>query len=47
MFSGFLVHRSPWSNRYEPPLEDGALPSERLRKMEIEANDIFDQYREL
>jgi len=35
------------TNTYEPPLEDGAMPSERLRKLEIEANTAFDQYREL
>jgi len=40
-------YRSPWTNTYEPPLEDGAMPSERLRKLEIEANTAFDQYREL
>merc|ERR1712141_197849 len=32
---------------YEPALEDGAMPSERLRKLEIEANTAFDQYRDL
>jgi len=40
-------YRSPWSNAYDPPLEDGAMPSERLRKLEIEANSAFDQYREM
>jgi capping protein beta len=40
-------YRSPWTNTYEPPLEDGAMPSERLRKLEVEANAAFDQYREL
>ncbi|KAI0220915.1 F-actin-capping protein subunit beta [Lamellibrachia satsuma] len=40
-------YRSPWSNQYEPPLEDGAMPSERLRKLEIEANAAFDQYRDM
>lgn len=40
-------YRSPWTNAYDPPLEDGAMPSERLRKLEIEANTAFDQYREL
>lgn len=40
-------YRSPWSNKYDPPLEDGALPSDRLRKLEIEANTAFDQYREM
>lgn len=40
-------YRSPWSNTYDPPLEDGSLPSERLRQLEIEANYAFDQYREM
>uniref|UniRef100_A0A1A9ZYR2 F-actin-capping protein subunit beta n=1 Tax=Glossina pallidipes TaxID=7398 RepID=A0A1A9ZYR2_GLOPL len=40
-------YRSPWSNTYYPPLEDGQMPSERLRKLEIEANHAFDQYREM
>ncbi|KAG2459124.1 CAPZB protein, partial [Polypterus senegalus] len=40
-------YRSPWSNKYEPPIEDGAMPSARLRKLEIEANNAFDQYRDL
>lgn len=39
--------RSPWSNSYDPPLEDGSMPSERLRKLEIDANYAFDQYREM
>ena len=39
--------RSPWSNKYDPPLEDGAVPSDRLRRLEIEANQAFDTYREL
>ena len=37
--------RSPWTNSYDPPLEDGAMPSERLRKLEVEANAAFDQVR--
>ena len=40
-------HRSPWSNKYCPPIEDGFLPSEDLRKMEIEFNELFDAYRQL
>ncbi|XP_048470807.1 F-actin-capping protein subunit beta [Rhincodon typus] len=40
-------YRSPWSNKYDPPLEDGAMPSARLRKLEVEANKAFDQYRDL
>lgn len=39
--------RSPWSNKYDPPIEDGAMPSGRLRKLEVEANNAFDQYRDL
>lgn len=42
-----IFSRSPWSNTYDPPLEDGSMPSERLRKLEIDANHAFDQYREL
>eukprot|EP01027_Heterolobosea_sp_BB2_P023924 GEZU01035990.1.p1 GENE.GEZU01035990.1~~GEZU01035990.1.p1 ORF type:complete len:271 (-),score=103.11 GEZU01035990.1:439-1251(-) len=40
-------YRSPWSNEYDPPLADGAVPSDRLRNMEIAANEIFNTYREL
>ena len=42
-----VIVRSPWSNQYDPPLEDGAMPSERLRKLEVDANTAFDQYREM
>lgn len=45
-------YRSPWSGEFEPALEDagadeGSVPSEKLRKMEIRANEAFDVYREL
>jgi len=40
-------YRSPWSNRYDPLLSDGMLPSANLRKFEIELNDVFDIYRNL
>lgn len=40
-------YRSPWSNKYHPPLKDGALPSEKIRKLEIDANKAFDEYRAL
>lgn len=40
-------YRSPWSNAYEPPLEDGAMPSERLRVLEIKVNRAFDFYRDM
>src|SRR4051794_11447181 len=39
--------RSPWSNQYFPPIEDGLMPSEDLRKMEQLANFVFDTYRKL
>jgi len=41
------LYRSPWSNTYFPPLDDGAVPTEKLRKLEIDANMAFDQYREM
>lgn len=40
-------YRSPWSNQYDPPLDDGTVPSPRLRKLEITANEAFDTYREM
>jgi len=40
-------YRSPWSNEYDPPLEDGTVPTPRLRKLEITANEAFDTYREM
>ncbi|KAK0204985.1 F-actin-capping protein subunit beta [Desarmillaria ectypa] len=40
-------HRSPWSNEYDPPLEDGTVPTPKLRKLEISANEAFDTYREM
>ncbi|KAJ1404652.1 F-actin-capping protein subunit beta, partial [Ochromonadaceae sp. CCMP2298] len=40
-------YRSPWSNKYDPSLDDGFLPSEKLRQMEVEFNELFDAYREL
>ncbi|KAG5544110.1 hypothetical protein RHGRI_016755 [Rhododendron griersonianum] len=39
-------YRSPWSNKYHPPLEDGPNPSPELRKLEIEANEVFAIYRD-
>jgi capping protein beta len=40
-------YRSPWSNQYDPPFDEGIQPSDRLRKLEIEANSAFEQYREM
>ncbi len=42
-----LSASSPWSNTYEPALEDGTLPTDRLRRLEVEANAAFDQYRQM
>ena len=39
--------RSPWSNEFEPELEDGTRPSERVRRLEVKAGEAFDVYREL
>jgi len=40
-------YRSPWTNKYDPSLADGAVPSKKLRDIEIHANDVFDIYRDL
>uniref|UniRef100_A0A2K6G8I8 F-actin-capping protein subunit beta n=1 Tax=Propithecus coquereli TaxID=379532 RepID=A0A2K6G8I8_PROCO len=40
-------YRSPWSNKCDPPLEDGAMPSAWLTKLEGEASNAFDQDRDL
>ena len=42
-----MSHSSPWSNQYFPPLQDGAIPSKKLRELEVQANDAFDTYREM
>ncbi|CAK5053469.1 unnamed protein product [Meloidogyne enterolobii] len=39
--------RSPWTNTYDPPLEDGIMPSDKLRKLEIEVNAAFEAYRDM
>lgn len=43
------MYSSPWSNQYDPAIQDdeGFYPSENLRDLEIQANEIFDSYREL
>jgi len=40
-------YRSPWTNKYEPHIDDGAVPSPELRKLEVAANEVFDIYRDL
>lgn len=47
MFTNHNDFRSPWSNSYDPPLDDGTTPSDKLRKLEVDANSAFDQYREM
>lgn len=37
-------YRSPWSNKYDPPLEDGLKPPASLRELEMQANDVFTAY---
>jgi len=36
--------RSPWSNVYDPPIEEGLKPTGKLRKLEQEANKVFALY---
>jgi len=46
-------YRSPWSNKYVsmdpniPVVEDGFVPTKRLRDMEVMANQVFNTYRQL
>ncbi|CAM9267782.1 unnamed protein product [Pylaiella littoralis] len=40
-------YRSPWSNKYDPPIEDGFTPGDRIRQMEANANMLLDAYREV
>jgi len=40
-------YRSPWSNKYDPPISGGSHPSQKLRELEVKANDAFDIYRDL
>jgi len=40
-------YRSPHSNEYQDPIDDGAKPSDEIRELEIQANQAFDSYRDL
>jgi capping protein (actin filament) muscle Z-line, beta len=40
-------YRSPWSNLYQPPIAEATQLSETLRKLEIQANNVFNEYRRL
>ena len=48
-FNLWLGHfcRSPWTNEYDPPIDDGVLPPAELRRLEMAANDLFNSYREM
>ena len=39
-----LVRSSPWTNTYDPPIDDGVLPPPALRGMEETANEVFASY---
>jgi len=43
-FFFYLCTRSPWSNKYDPPLEDGLVPPAVLRELEVQANNVFTSY---
>ena len=43
----FFSFRSPHSNEYQDPIDDGAKPSDEIRELEIQANQAFDSYRDL
>lgn len=38
-------YRSPWTNTYDPPIDDGVMPPAHLRAMEVTANEVFEQYK--
>ncbi|KAL8721563.1 MAG: hypothetical protein Q9225_001771 [Loekoesia sp. 1 TL-2023] len=40
-------YRSPWSNEFQPEVEDAEMPSERVRKMEVRMGEAVEVYREL
>jgi len=40
-------YRSPWSNNYYPEMDEGFLPSDRLRKLEVMGNALFDVYKKM
>lgn len=39
--------RSPWSNEYDPPFQEGTKPPAKIRELEIKANEAFNTYRQL
>ncbi|RUS20954.1 capping protein muscle Z-line, beta [Endogone sp. FLAS-F59071] len=43
----YRPNRSPWSNEFDPELPEALTPPPKLRKLEIQANEAFDTYREM
>jgi capping protein beta len=39
-----VARSSPWTNSYDPPIDDGVLPPAHLRAFEESANDLFGSY---
>jgi len=39
-------YRSPWSSKYDPPLDDGNQPSAKVRQLEVQANAAFEVYKD-
>jgi len=37
-------YRSPFSNKYVPSQPDGVVPPDHLRKLEVQANELYQQY---
>jgi len=40
-------YRSPWSNKYDPPLSDGKVPKLSTRTLEEQFHNAFNIYRDL
>ena len=38
-------YRSPWTNEYDPKLDDGVVPPKHLRDLEVTANEVFESYK--
>lgn len=40
-------HRSPWTNSYIPEREGGFVPESSLRELEVQANEVLNEYRRM
>lgn len=45
--NGKISYRSPFSNHYFPPIEDGVFPSPLVRNIEEKGRLLFDEYTKL